>query len=129
MKKLVALLLAAVMVFSLTACGGSGNPAVGKYGLEKMSAGGMEFTADDLESLMSLAGVEGKFLVVELTEDGKFIMTSEVDESMNTEGTYTIDGNTITITAEGSDISGTIDGDTITLTDEASSTEMVLSKE
>jgi hypothetical protein len=95
---LLVLALGAMIVAGLSACGG-GTDVAGTYKFDSGSEEGMEaFT-------LTLDGDETFTLGMESTEDA---------EGMTISGTYTVDGDQITLKAEGEDgesEAGTIEGD------------------
>ncbi|MCR5684478.1 MAG: hypothetical protein K6G81_03535 [Lachnospiraceae bacterium] len=117
MKKVLALLLALVMVFSLTACGGA-KLSAGSYKLTKMIADGEEQDTDYIQQLAA----EGVFFAALVINDDKTAalkMFGEDDEKL------TFDGKQFTAD-NGDKINYTVDGDNITLKD--SSTSMIFKK-
>lgn len=119
MKKTgMSLILAFMLVVSLVSCG-SKDIAKGTWKLTKGYSGETEVTAEQLKT----------FGLDEMTftfEDGK--VTIKADSSSETsDGTYTVDGNKVTISSEGADdVEGTIDGDELTIEEENGGTSMKL---
>lgn len=111
-KRVITLFLALAMVVSLAACGGGGSDVAGTYNLTEMNAGGVSMNIDELSSM---AGVDVK-ITLNLKSDGNFSLDmSAIDASQSLSGTWTADGNTLSITADGATTTGTIDGGTIVL--------------
>ena len=122
MKKVLALLLIAVMVFALTACsGGGGGKAdkpspVGTFTLSGMSEDGEETSQEDLDLLASL----GLSVTMEIKEDGTGVLNLFGEEMEFTwdadniivEGEkqpYTFDGTTFTMESDGTSMTFTKD--------------------
>ena len=115
MKKLMSLLLVLICIVSLTACsGGSGSKSalIGTYSLKSIEASGITV---DVAEAADLFG--GEFsMTLELKDGGKFSLSANMlGESETTEGEWSEDGNTVTLTAEGENISATVDGSTMKL--------------
>ena len=110
MKKLIALALVMIAVVSLVGCGGK-NGATGTYKI--VSFMGMEI--EQANSLYNLGGGEGNIedlFVLQLQSGGKATFTSNGQKA---EGTYSIDGKSISLTVEGETLTGTIEDGKITL--------------
>lgn len=104
MKKLAAILLALAMLFTLAACGEKDNdsdPNLGRYEGTTIEAMGVTMNLSDI--------YEGENYV-ELKSGGKCVMTLEGDAA---EGTWTLNGENITITIEGIDSTGTLKDGTL----------------
>ena len=104
MKKLAAILLALAMLFTLAACGEKDNdsdPNLGRY--EGTTIEGMGVT-------MNFSDIYEGENYVELKSGGKCVMTLEGDAA---EGTWTLNGENITITIEGIDSTGTLKDGTL----------------
>ena len=104
MKKLAAILLALAMLFTLAACGEKDNdsdPNLGRYEGTTIEAMGVTMNLSDI--------YEGENYV-ELKSGGKCVMTLEGDAA---EGTWTLNGEDITITIEGIDSTGTLKDGTL----------------
>ena len=111
-KRALTLFLALAMIVSLAACGGGGSGPAGSYKMTKMNAGGIEM---NIEELSSMAGMDVK-ITLNLKSDGNFSLDmSAIDANQSLSGTWTADGNTLSITADGVTTTGTIDGGTIVL--------------
>ena len=125
MKKLGALLVALLFgLTALTACGGGGGGSTtlnGKYLLESMTVEGetMEMAA------LSAMGLDPSIFFLEFT-DGENCVLSMAEEV--TECTYTVKGNTITITVDGEPADATMNGNTITLDSPQNDASMVFTK-
>ena len=116
MKKLLAVLFAAVMVLGLAACSGSdsngggegADPAVGTWKLTSAEASGITLTMDEFAQLM---GIDKYEMIIEIRADGTF--TASVDMGTGAqkgEGTWTKDGNAYTLTSNGSPQVFTLEG-------------------
>jgi len=96
---LLVVALGAMIVAGLSACGGGGTDVAGTYKFDSGTEEGMEgFT-------LTLDGDETFTLGMESTEEA---------EGMTISGTYTVDGDQITLKAEGEDgesEAGTVEGD------------------
>ncbi len=113
-KRVITLFLALAMVVSLAACGGNGggSDVAGTYNLTEMNAGGI---AMNIEELSATAGVDVK-IVLDLKSDGNFSLDmSALDASQSLSGTWTADGDKLSLTSEGVTTNGTITGTTIVL--------------
>lgn len=121
MKKLLAIVLSVVLVLSLTACGKS---YTGKYALTAVKSEGMEIKKGD--STWDIAFSEkDKQPYLELKDDDKFTLL--FDESQD--GTYKVDGDKITLKADGESIEGKIKDDKITIEIEGSEAVFELEKD
>ena len=110
-KKLVAALLLVVLVFSLAACGSKG--IVGKWQLDVdatlLDAG---VPKDQLEMARSAMGSMN--VSMEFTKDGKVTMTGYLmGESADRSGTYTLDGDQLTL--DGEQFTIKLDGNKLTI--------------
>ncbi len=103
MKKTVAVLLALVCVISLCACGGSGGRSddalAGQYKAVKAEAMGVELTGDDVSGFS-----------ITLEKGGKAVFEVEGTKG---KGTWVNDDETVTLTVEGTDMTGTYGDGTI----------------
>ncbi len=124
MKRIVALLMIAIMVFALTACsggggGGSSKPSpVGKYTLSGMSENGEATSEEDLKLLESL----GLTVTMEIKEDGTGVLdlfgeTMDFtwdDDNLIVDGekqAYTFDGTTFTMESDETSMTFTKDAE------------------
>lgn len=102
LRKLSCILLAVLMLLSLTACGGTGNTDsdyLGVWVVTNMEMFGMNFTAKDLAST-------GGGISFDLQKDGKAIIKMDNGSGEDqTEGEWGRNGNNIVIT----DSSGSLD--------------------
>jgi len=127
-KQVLALLIALVMVLSITGCGSNKNSddeitLTGKYVVVAME----DAEGNDWFAMFAEMGMSADDYYIELKSGGKatFMMAfGEGDEPM--EGTYKVDGKAITITIDGEDVAGTIEGNKITT--EIEGTKMVFEK-
>ena len=121
-KKMVALLLIAVLVFALTACSGGGGGAaskpspVGTYTLSGMEEDGEATSQEDLDLLASL----GLTVTLDIKEDGTGsinLFGEEMEFTWDEDNiivdgekqAYTFDGTTFTMENEGTKMSFTKD--------------------
>lgn len=109
-KRALTLLLALAMIVSLAACGGGNGPA-GSYKMTKMNAAGVEMNIDDLAAM---AGVD-MTVTLELKDDGNFSLDMSALGTGSVSGTWTSSGSTVTLTAEGEDISCSLNGGTLVM--------------
>ncbi len=102
-------MLSAGMVYCLSGCGGSSDLVEGSWNLTKGYAGETEVSLSDLESV-GMGDTTFTF------KDGKVNITMEGTEGI-AEGTYSLDGTTVTISAEEESISytGTVEDDVLTI--------------
>ena len=139
-KKLLALLMGCVIALclGLVGCGGSGagggaaekEDVTGVWDIQNMDEllgaamgdTGIEFT-DEMKA--SLGDIVKKICFLELKEDGTFALVAMSDA---VEGTYKVEGDTITLDAENSPAVGKLANGTITLEDSASGMKMVFEK-
>ncbi len=110
-KRALTLLLALAMIVSLAACGGGGGGAAGSYKMTKMNAAGVEMNIDDLAAM---AGVD-MTVTLELKDDGNFSLDMSALGTGSVSGTWTSSGSTVTLTAEGEDISCSLNGGTLVM--------------
>ena len=112
MKKFLALTLALVMALSLVACGG-GAPASMKgtsWSVSKVSANGMEIEGEMLASM-------GFEITINFTSDSEYTMEA-LGESID--GTYTLSGNTLTLTVGSDSQDCTLSGNSFTMEEDGS---------
>lgn len=116
MKKFMLLLMvAALMVLPLAACGGGGSsssddgaaaetdPALGVYNSVAGEMMGVTLTGDDISGFS-----------VELKDGGKAVLNVE---GSSANGTYTLDGEAITLSVEGEELTGTLANDVLVFED------------
>ena len=121
MKRIVAMLLIVIAAISLAGC--SGGSVAGKYKIKSM----MGMDVKELQEQFEAYGMEGKvedMMYLELKSDKTFTMVVVDEEPAN--GTYSISGDTISLTVDGETVSGTIKGKTITISE--GGMEMVFEK-
>lgn len=120
-RKISILLFSMILVVGLISCS-SKDIAEGTWELAKGYSGETEVTADQLQE----GGVGGTTFTF---KDGTVTikMTASSEES---EGTYTVEGNNITITSENDEgtIKGTIVDNELTIEDENSSLKLVFER-
>ncbi|MGX8703479.1 MAG: hypothetical protein ACSW75_01435 [Lachnospiraceae bacterium] len=115
MKKIsriaVALLLSVVMLFAMTACGGSGGAQaeeVGKYTLYEMKSGDETITS----SMLTTLGMTNAYL--EMRADGTATMALFDDEKKEmkwADGKFTVDGDSASYTYKDGLLTITIEGE------------------
>jgi len=113
MKKLLLLLMMiSLMILPLAACGGSSggdgetaeaDPLLGVYNSVAGEMMGVTLTGDDISGFS-----------VELKDGGKASLSAE---GSTAKGTYTMDGETITLSIEGEELTGTVANDVMTFED------------
>ena len=116
MKKLLLLLMmVSLMILPLAACGGGGSssggdgeaaeadPLLGVYNSVAGEMMGVTLTGDDISGFS-----------VELKEGGKASLDVE---GSSAKGTYTMDGDTITLSVEGEELTGTVANDVMIFED------------
>ena len=114
-KRVLTFLMALMMVLGLAACGdGGGASAAGVYKVTKMSSEGIEMTTEEMAELF---GMEVE-MTLELKDDNTFVLDmgflmAEGEEGAS--GTWELEGDTLTLSADGEDIMTTYDGKTIVL--------------
>lgn len=108
----VALILSAVL---FAACSGS---ATGTYKFSSMTMGSETVEAGD--EFMGMTFSED-YMTIELKEDGTAVLTTM---GVDTEGTWKLDGKTLTLTFEGISTECTLSGGTITMEQDGVTTEL-----
>lgn len=104
MLRVFSLLLVVVLAFSLAACGGSdSNDLTGTTWA--LSGGSQEGVTVDKATLESILGGE---MTYSFEKDGKATMALA---GVSVEGTWSQDGDTVTMEAQGQSFTLTIDGD------------------
>ncbi len=124
-SKILSLVLVLVMAAALlSACGGGSAGPEGTYRIKSMDYGDTTLDYDTLKSFAALAGVDIDDLFrLELQSGGKALMIADGDES---EGTFTVNGSTVSITFDGETVDAQLDGNTLTI--EEDGTKMVFEK-
>ena len=107
MKRSIAVLLIAVLILSLTACGGKGSSLSGTYYITEMSSGGE--TLD--YSMLAFIDVTGTYLKFNGDGTGELLLEGEDVESFRVDEKK----NELVVDADGSVASYTLEGDVITL--------------
>lgn len=102
------LFMALVLSLTLAACGGGKSDGLAgtTWALSSGSQGDVTLDKDTLEGLL------GGEMTFNFEKDGKVTFAMS---GMEAEGTWSQDGNTITIESEGQSMSMTLDGDKITM--------------
>lgn len=111
-KKLGIFMLSAGMVYCLSGCGGNSDIVEGSWNLTKGYAGDTEVSLENLQQ----AGMADTTFTF---KDGK-VNISMGDTNETSEGTYSLDGTTVTISAEDEEVSytGTIADDVLTISED-----------
>lgn len=105
MKKLMAILLVGVMVFSLVACGSS--DFAGEWKATSLDSG-QDMSAQEKSMIEGMLAE----MTISAKDDGTATMTAM---GQTKDIKWEADGNTITLTAEGDPITGELDGDKFVL--------------
>lgn len=121
MKKTIAVLLVLLIgVTLLVGCGGGGSALSGKYTLTSITMDGQTMTVAELKEAASTLGVDFDLsgFYIEFKTGNKFSLGMKMellgmDEAI--EGTYTVNGNKITLTVEGEPQEATINGNKVTI--------------
>jgi len=103
MKKVLIVVLLVAVALSVAACGAD-NPVVGTWKMSDVNVAVFAmYTGVDAAS-------EFGNMTYEFTKDGKVITKSG---DITSESEYTIDGDKVTVTADGSDIEMALEGDSL----------------
>ncbi len=109
-SRVLTLIMAAAMVLCLAACGKSGADAADLTGttwaLNSGSQGDMTLDKETLESMF------GGEMTYSFEADGKLVLALAGTQA---EGTWSQDGNTITLDVQGDTGTMTLDGDTLSM--------------
>ena len=109
MKRTLAIILAALMVLTLLAGCGKSDPNIGVYKVSSV----MGLTLEEFAGMAGMTEEEAsEFLVLELKDKGVVEVTSDGETSA---GTYKIDGETLTLEADGESHDCTIKDGVITI--------------
>lgn len=108
-KKIGAFILSAGMIFTLVSCSGSSDAVEGTWTLKSAYSGETEVTEEQLQSA-EIGGTTFTF------KDGKVEISVPSSEELS-EGTYTVEGNQVTISGDGEEdsFSGTIEDGKLTI--------------
>ena len=112
LRTTLAVLMCAALLLALVACGG-GAPASMKgtsWSVSKVSANGMEIQGEMLASM-------GFEMTLEFTSDSEYTMEA-LGESID--GTYTLSGNTLTLTVGSDSQDCTLSGNSFTMEEDGS---------
>ena len=116
---LVIVALALVALFTLVGCGGSSDPMAGTWNLSGAKVAGVEMTADQLQA------VQPDLDMTLECNDGKLTLTSSLFSGTR-EGTYTVNGETVTIESDGQSMEATLKDGRLTI--EIGGVELYLEK-
>ena len=138
MKRTISIILAALMVvFMITACGGSAS-AAGKYYAKSIGGlsindyfnaelegteGSEGFTVQDFLDIMGIASLE-EYMTIELKTDGSAVVAVGGEDPQT--GTWTQSGDKVTITLDGDAAEFTLKGNEISFVQDGE--EFVLAK-
>lgn len=121
MKKLLVLLMSLLVAVTLTGCSSSSsNSAAGTYELTQVENGGVTITSDDELWKTYTSGMEA---TMTLENDGSCSVSLF---GQTGEGTYEVDGSTVTITIEGDAQEFKLDGDQLSA--ELDGTKLIFEK-
>ena len=113
-KRVLTFLMALMMILGLAACGGGGKNPVGVYKVTKRSSDGIEMTTEEMTEMF---GMEIE-MTLELKDDNTFVLDLGVlmaEDEEGASGTWKLDGDSLTLSANGEDLTTTYDGKTIVL--------------
>lgn len=119
----VALLMAMMIVVG---CGGNGDALSGTYKLSGAEVGGQEYSGDQLQSMMTMLGVSVDMSFTFSGTDQVVMDADVLGQTGSVEGTYTLNGQALTITIEGQELATTFTDGKIYL--EQSGTTLIFSK-
>lgn len=122
MKKFIAAIcmavMAVVLVVTLAACGGGNSEVAGTYKLHSMymKDNNTETTVEVGDEFMGEV-ITAEAYMFELRQDNTFTFTMGMgmDEPMTQEGTWALEGDKLSLTAEGETIPATYSDGTITI--------------
>jgi len=129
MKKTVSVLLAVLMIFVMGACtsggaAGDSSSAAGTYKMKSITMAGQTL---DAEALVTAAGFDINDFKIELKEGGEFTVTMLAGETSETvSGTWSADGNKVSLTADDYTEEASLDGNQLTISSEG--TDIVFEK-
>ncbi|MBQ9734259.1 MAG: hypothetical protein IJV95_00225 [Clostridia bacterium] len=129
MKKLLTILLAAMLsltVVFMTACK---DDVTGVYKIQSMtySEGQSTMTFNIGDDMPTGGKLTTDFLKLELKDGGTFVMSGELYGNDDTfSGSWSVDGETLKMTAEGETINGKIKDDVITISGLDGSDQMTI---
>ena len=111
LKTTLAVLMCAALLLGLCACGGSASSLKGtNWSVSKVSANGMEIEGEMLASM-------GFEITINFTSDSEYTMEA-LGESID--GTYTLSGNTLTLTVGSDSQDCTLSGNSFTMEEDGS---------
>lgn len=115
--KMVSLVLVLVCVVGLAACGGGGDVS-GTYKLHSMEMAGMSLDYEQLVATYAAGDEENFAINLVLNADGTYKLDMEaIVPGSKVEGTWKVDGSTLTLTTDGYNEEATIKGGVITLSE------------
>lgn len=112
-KKILITVLCVVMVFAFAACGGS-KSLEGKWTITSMMMGDQDYLqlAKDMAEATGEEFNVDEMVFIEFEKDGNFTISLDGEAE---DGTYEVDGKTVTMTINDEPQKATLDGDTLTL--------------
>lgn len=129
LRKMFAAVLAVAMVccFSvwLAACGNASVEGTWYFDSMKMNVGGIE-TSYEVGKEMQGITITKEFMKMEFKSDGSLEMINSMMPSGSVSGTWTQDGNTVSITFNGETQEGTISGNKLTLSETGGGTSQTV---
>ena len=135
MKRAMTIILGVLFCVSVLAgCGGDSGAGgdktatlTGKYTIVSWEVDGQDWL--EFFQSMSDAAVEGdefnrQDICIEFLSGGKFVMNMLDEGEPPQEGTFSVDGNTVTLAVDGEELTGTINGNKITIEGEEDGVSM-----
>lgn len=129
-KSFMGLALVLTMMMSLAACGGNGGNGgsgpEGTYKMKEVTQGGTTYNMDELKAQTDALNLPESSGEIVLKADGAFTFTMNLMGSeISADGTYTLDGTSLTMEIEGQSTTCTLDGNTITMEQDGTSITFV----
>lgn len=108
MRKLFALVLSAVMLISITACGNSSadpnDPIIGEWEMTAMNAGGVTMTMEEIAVLGVDMSIE-----IDMKADGKLDATvAQGGQTETSDGKWEANGDNYSVTLDGETVDATL---------------------